>query len=178
MRFQGWNELQDGVTLVGNAIRDTYSAHDVIVRPFEDLDWSLFAQSTPGLEHLATKKARALNDNASIECEIQPSDGCWSLEAMHQHLDPMFGNTVTVTGTWVEDLTHSNKTEIHPTTSIMNSTDNASGVLTKTERLIRHCVFDDTSEVELFCPRPPPHANERRALEIRIPFTPSPEERP
>src|SRR5260221_5533023 len=139
MGVSGWIELQDNTRLVGVATGDAYSGHDAVFHPFEDWDWSLFVQPAQGFENLATNRAGVQNDNGNIECEIQPPDGFWDDGTMHRYLDPLIGHTVTMVGTWVEDISHNNKTEIHPITSIL---DEQPGDL---EKLIQFFVFCDTS---------------------------------
>ena len=175
MGRDGWNELQDDVTLVGIAQGDNYSGHEINpLKPLlavEDWDWSLFVQPAPGFENLATNRGGVRNKASIIECEIQPPDGFWDDRTMHHYLDPLIGHTVTVVGTWVEDKSHNNKTEIHPITSILDEHGNEGGLLTNTEKLIRLLVFCDTSTPQrVWRPHLPPHANELRVGRFRVQF--------
>jgi hypothetical protein len=146
-----------------------------VFHPFEDWDWSLFVHPAQGFEYLATDRAGVQNDNGNIECEIQPPDGFWDDGTMHRYFDPLIGHTVTVVGTWVEDISHNNKTEIHPITSIL---DEQPGDL---EKLIQFFVFCDTSTPHaIWRPHLPPHANQPRVgqFRVRFPAAPAPGHQP
>jgi hypothetical protein len=175
MGVLGWTELQDDVTLVGVATHDDYSGHDNVFNREADWDWSLFVQPAAGSENLATNRAGVRNKGGEIECEIQPPDGFRGLPIMHSFFDPLLNHTVTVVGTWVEDISHNNKTEIHPITSVLDESADGAGPVPATEKTVRFLVFCDTSTPSIenpIRPHTPPHANQLRIARMRVGFPP------
>jgi hypothetical protein len=157
------------------ATGDDYSGHDDVFNPLQDWDWSLFVKPAPAFENLAINRGGLQNNNGIIECEIQPPDGLLDGRTMHRFFDPLAGHMVTVVGTWVEDKSHNNKTEIHPITSILHETGSAPG-LSHTEKVAEFLGFCDTSTPHAIDPpRPnvPPHANELRVAQFQVRFPPS-----
>ena|SRR5215472_19389031 len=95
---------------------------------------------------------------------------------MLRFFGPLIDHTVIVVGTWVEDISHTNKTEIHPITSILREINSEPGLF-YTEKRAEFLGFCDTSTPQLGPdpPRPnvPPHANELRIAQFQIRFPPS-----
>ena len=108
--FHGWKERRDYVTLEGRAIRHNTNF---------DGDWSLFIQPAEGFTLLAINSEGRRNENGEIECEVEPNDLFTNDALEHVYFGRLMSKRVTVNGTWVDDLAHDGKTEIHPITSIL-----------------------------------------------------------
>jgi hypothetical protein len=166
MGFDGWNERQDNVQLIGVVTGDNYSNHNGPLS-VDDWDWSIFVRPDPGFENLATNLGGIQNDGGIIECEIQTPNGLQDWASTHRYIDPLIGHTVTMVGTWVEDISHNSKTEIHPITSVL---DEEWGNNQHTEKFITFMVFCDTYDWQPFRPNRVPHSNELRVGHFRVQF--------
>lgn len=109
----GWDELQDYVTLVGVVESNGYSGGIG-----GDGDWLLQVRPDPGYEYLLVNRGRRRNDNGLVECEVEPPDSNGSEDNEKALFGRLVGKRVVIVGTWAEDKSHDNKTEIHPITSI------------------------------------------------------------
>jgi hypothetical protein len=109
----GWNEIQDNTTLVGVVESNDYSGGIG-----GDGDWLLKIRPDPGFEALLVNRSGVRNADGLIECEIEPLDAIGNEENANSYFGRLRGKRVIMLGTWVEDKSHDNKTEIHPITSI------------------------------------------------------------
>ena len=106
MGLFGWNELQDGVRLVGTVV-------DVGFYDPDD-DWLLDIRPADGFDHLAVNRAGELNPGEGIVgCEVEPIDpvggfDAESLTTVNRFWEPLLDKQVSVVGTWVEDSSHHN----------------------------------------------------------------------
>lgn len=110
----GWKELRDYVTVEGEVIGFDYS--------LEDGDWLLYIVPIPGYKHLLVnsdgKQDQSPNNRGVIECEVEPIDEIEDGYGAYYLFSRLQNRRITMVGTWVEDISHDNKTEIHPITSI------------------------------------------------------------
>ncbi len=109
----GWNELRDNVTLVGTVVSNDYSGGIG-----GDGDWLLKVRPSPGYEHLLVNRAGRRNADGLVECEVEPLDSLGNEDNAKAYFGRLRGKRVTMVGTWAEDKSHDDKTEIHPITSI------------------------------------------------------------
>jgi hypothetical protein len=153
----GWRERQDMVTLIG--VAKSHAKAD-------DGDWTLIVEPDAGSRALLLNNNGKRNADGMVECEVEPSDFIEDgpVQSWEPHLfGPLIGKRVTVTGTWSDDLSHDDKTEIHPIVS-----------------LFAEETFDATKFVQLFAfaddsgnfPATVPHSGENRFAHVRIPFPP------
>ena len=163
-----WEEIRDGVTVQGFLKPEKAGEGKVVLR--EDGDWTFSVEPAKGFEHLLINPAGHTNSNRLIECEIEPpgdilGDDAEDVETVSKHMVTLLGEGVwaTVEGTWVIDTDHSDKTEIHPITSLLierpPAPDNRS-------RLIDFLVFSDDS---YNVPDAVFHSDENRKGELRMP---------
>ncbi|MBV9328335.1 MAG: hypothetical protein JO352_31855 [Chloroflexi bacterium] len=171
MGLQGWTEYQDGVTLVGAVTGDNYSDHSG-PDSTDDWDWSIFVQPATGYDYLATNNQGVRNDNGVIECEIQAPDGLQDWASTHRYIDPLIGRTITMAGTWVDDISHNRKTEIHPITLVI--AEEWEGDL-NVAKLVTFMAFCDTYDWQPFRPFAVPHSNELRTGTLRVAYPASPD---
>ena len=106
----GWKPLQDNVSLQGIVSGHSYNL---------DGDWQINVQPLDGFTNLLTNSRGRTNSSGVIECEIEPTDKFGSKRNELKDFGSLVGKKVTVTGAWVEDEQHDNRTEIHPITSIL-----------------------------------------------------------
>jgi hypothetical protein len=71
-------------------------------------------------DNLLVNAAGDKNENGWITCEVEPLDALGGEHNLNTHFGPLDGRTVKVRGVWVEDLSHSGKTEIHPIASLLS----------------------------------------------------------
>lgn len=152
----GWNELADYVVLHGT-VTDTSRAADG--------DWILMVQPDPSSEWLLKNSQGRSNDNGQVECEVEPSD--FFDDDLHEQIyfGPLGGRQVTVVGTWSEDLSHSDKTEIHPITSVCSER-----TFNNAKTVYLTVMADDSGRF----PANVPHSGESRVGDFHIPFPPAP----
>ncbi len=141
-----------------------------------DGDWLLDIGPAEGFDHLAVNRAGELNPGQGIVgCEVEPTDpvgefDAESLTTVNRFWEPLLDKQVSVVGTWVEDSSHHNKTEIHPITSVL-------GVLPITTgphapgNLVEFTVGSDDS---FNFPAKVPHSKVSRTGPFRVVFPPRP----
>jgi hypothetical protein len=165
----GWNELQDEVTLYGMVEKSVYSGSDddwvITVKPTDE--YAPLLKSSDGKPH-------DINTTGVMECEVQPINYLhdkygvtWDTRTdatTHHFLDPLWTSLVTIQGTWVEDRSHSDKTEIHPIAWIMMDQFPYGWEGLK---LVTLYVFSETSNR---WPNQVPHRLENRVAEGIVPF--------
>jgi hypothetical protein len=167
MGVWGWNELQDAVTLQGFVVDDPHLSTGFLF----DGDWCFSIRPARGFSRLLVNSDNAINVDGNIECEIEPAQHLKDLgvdvvnnTVIDQFLGSPKGRWVTAFGTWVEDKSHDDKTEIHPITSLLveqaPAPDNRS-------RIVEFVVFSDDSPYG-----PVPHKREDRhaAFEVLLPL--------
>ena len=149
----GWNELADYAVLHGTV---TETKRDDL-----DGDWILMVRPDAGSEWLLTNSAGTRNENGQVECEVEPSD--FFDDDLHEQIyfGTLNGRHVTVVGTWSEDLSHSDKTEIHPVTSVVTESE-----FNHTKTVYLTALADDSGRF----PANVPHSGESRVAEFRILF--------
>jgi hypothetical protein len=151
----GWRERQDGVTVSGVVV-----GHDKAL----DGDWTLLVKPDPEFEGLLHNHGGARNADGNIECEVEPSD--FIEDGPVDSWEPVFfgqlmGKHVTVTGTWSDDLSHADKTEIHPIVSLVEETTTADH-----KRVQLFAFADDSGNTFATVP----HSGVSRVVHVRIPF--------
>lgn len=166
MGVQGWNKLADNVTLVGTVVDHWYNGG-----AWEgDSDWSLKILPDPeSYVWVAVNSAGGVNNDTLVECEIRT---IFDDEASEQNVfGPLLGRRVTAVGTWVEDVSHDYKTEIHPLMLLI-----AEGDIFGYSKRVQVLVCSDHSPwVMLVPPRPaPPHAGQSVHATAYILFPPAP----
>jgi len=152
----GWNELGDYVKLVGKVVGTDRSG---------DGDWILKIQPDAESQALLINSHGNANDDGIVECEVEPSD--FFDDDIHEQI--YFGTLqnrhVTVVGTWVEDKSHSDKTEIHPITTVLSER-----TFNNTKTVYLTVFSDDSGNF----PANVPHSGENRIGNFRIAFPPVP----
>jgi hypothetical protein len=111
MGVSGWNELADGVTIAGRVVSHEYNG--------VDSDWVLAVEPDASSAPRLVNSHGQRNANGLIECEIDVSSPYNSYVAEQTYFTSLVGTDISVTGTWSEDKSHGDKTEIHPITSII-----------------------------------------------------------
>ena len=119
MGIAGWNVLSTHEVLAGTIVDTHYSGGNGVT---SDYDWNVIIQPAAGYEHLAVNSAGVTNATGQIECKIHINgskvDGSYWGPAFFNRLGQVGWNgqhySVEVAGVWCEDLSHGNKTEIHP----------------------------------------------------------------
>jgi Protein of unknown function (DUF3892) len=152
----GWREIRDNVTLKGQVVEHSRSG---------DGDWILKIRPNSEFVHLLKNLSGKINEDNLVECEVEPWDNLDSDFWERYYFKDYLNKQVTVTGTWVEDKSHDDKTEIHPITSIVFEED-----------------FHDTKFVEIMVfsddsanfPASVPHTCENRIFNFAIPFQTKP----
>jgi hypothetical protein len=163
MGVLGWNVIQDNKRLVGTVIDHGYSDGF-----FEgDNDWSLSIQPAQGFEDVGEG-----NDGGIVECEIRTAiDDKGSEEAIFGSL---VGQIVDVSGTWVTDISHDNKKEIHPLMFLTCNWGQPPG--DSFGKRVKVMVLSDHSpDFMLIPPRPaPPYADQSVHATFGITYPPAP----
>jgi len=111
----GWNVLSDRVVLVGKVTSHGFSGGVI-----GDGDWKLMVDPDVGCKHLLVNSDGKPNEGGHIECEVEPTDSVGAESFEKTCFAPLVGRVVNMEGPWVEDLSHGDKTEIHPIFSIMS----------------------------------------------------------
>jgi hypothetical protein len=152
----GWNVLADYAVLHGTVTE---------TRRADDGDWILMVQPDPSSSWLLQNSHGTTNENGQVECEVEPSD--FFDDDLHEQIyfGPLQGRQVTVVGTWAEDLSHSDKTEIHPITSVC-----AERTFNDSKTVYLTVMADDSGRF----PANVPHSGESRVGDFRILFPPVP----
>lgn len=150
--LMGWNEIRDYTTLVGVVQTTDYSGGIG-----GDGDWLLKIKPDPAYERLLINRAGRRNEGGLIECEVEPPDAVGDEDNQKAYFGRLKGKRVTVVGTFVEDKSHDNKTEIHPITSITCADGEFVHILV---------VSDDSDNF----PANVPHSEENRTAHISIPL--------
>ena len=162
MGVLGWHTIGENQELVGTVVDHGYSDGF-----FEgDNDWSLSIKPAPGFEGVA-----AGNAGGNVECEIRTAVDDKNSEKVQ--FGELMGKTVRVFGTWVKDISHDNKKEIHP---LMLLTCDFGMVGSGFSKRYKAMVFSDHSPwVSLIPPRPsPPHARDNIHATFGLQFPPCP----
>lgn len=109
-----WNVISNSQDLTG-----VVRSHERNGGVVGDGDWILKIAPDQADHLLLINRAGVVNRNRLVECEVEPNDSIDN-DAMEAHFfAPLVGLRVTVSGPWVEDTRHDNKTEIHPILSIL-----------------------------------------------------------
>jgi hypothetical protein len=130
MGTAGWHVVSGGLTpLQGTLESVEFSTYAVLPGDhLGDLDWNLNVRPSPSFQGLLQAPGQPFpNQNGIVQCEVQPIPPFDSEETMHQSFDRFIGRSISIVGTWVQDLSHSfdgsqsfisvgsnGKTEIHP----------------------------------------------------------------
>jgi hypothetical protein len=156
MGVLGWNELSDYVKLVGTVVGTDRS---------EDGDWILKIRPDAESQPLLVNSHGNANDDGIVECEVEPSD--FFDDDIHEQIyfGPLQNRHVTVVGTWVEDKSHGDKTEIHPITTVL-----AERTFNDAKTVYLTVFSDDSGNF----PANVPHSGENRIGDFRILFPPVP----
>ena len=157
MGVLGWTELADQVFLEGAVERVAGNVAD-------DGDWCFHVRPRPVFASFLTANGRT-NADGLIECEVEPPDRIGGDRHFHHYMDRLAGRWVRVVGTWAVDLSHGDKTEIHPITSILMDAPRPAGVLKRLELF----AFSDSSGN---FPAHVPHSNESRTATFEWPIGP------
>lgn len=152
----GWKGLADYVRLEGTVLKTERSS---------DGDWILQIQPDEGSERLLVNSQGKRNENGIVECEIEPSDFFDDDQHEQIYFGTLQGRQVTVVGTWVEDKSHDDKTEIHPVTTVV-----AEHTFQDKKTVYLLVLSDDSSNI----PARVLHSGENRVGDFRIPFAPPP----
>ena len=149
----GWEVLSDEETLHGTVV-----SHDLA----EDGDWCIKIRPAPADEFLLVNSDGILNANGLIEAEIEPPHLIGSEINERRFMSRLIGKTVTVTGVFVADKSHDNKTEIHPISSILADVTPPGSA----GSVLEFFVFSDDSDN---VPASVPYSHENRFGEFVIP---------
>jgi hypothetical protein len=107
MGVLGWRVLSDEETLVGKV---------QTLEQADDKDWCMKVQPDSESDYFLENASGVANSDGQVECEVEPPN---SVKFAAEHFCRGFvGNTIRIVGVFVEDLSHSNKTEIHPIVSM------------------------------------------------------------
>lgn len=148
----GWNELQDYTTLVGVVV-----SHDYSGGIFGDGDWLLKVKPDQGYEQLLVNRSGKRNEDGLIECEVEPLDALGNEDNANSYFGRLTGKRVVMVGTWVEDKSHDDKTEIHPITSI---------ACVDGDFIHLYAFSDDSTNF----PAGVPHSKENRTAHVSLPL--------
>jgi hypothetical protein len=152
----GWKELGDYVTLKGTVLFNGRS---------EDGDWILKIQPDEAFEPLLVNSTGRRNDDGIVECEVEPSDFFDDDQHESLYFGGLLGRHVTVVGTWCEDKSHSDKTEIHPITTVVTES-----TFHDKKRVYVVVLSDDSANI----PVNVLHGGENRIGYFRVAFAPVP----
>ena len=159
MGVSGWRERQDPVTISGMVTGHAKAS---------DGDWTIMVQPDPASRWALKNAHGADNEDGLVECEVEPSE--FIEDGPVESWEPVFfgrlvGHHVTVTGTWSDDLSHADKTEIHPIVSIV-----ADRVVGDSKYVQIFAFADDSGNTFATVP----HSGVSRIAHLRIPFAPHP----
>jgi hypothetical protein len=138
----GWNKIADNTALVGTVVDHAYAGSWLE----GDDDWSITIKPAPGYERIAMS-----NEGGNVECEIRtPIDDENSERAQFGEL---MGQTVRAYGCWCHDVSHDDKTELHPLQLLIWD----SGPTVGERKRVKVMVFSDHSpRFMIVPPRPSP----------------------
>jgi len=161
MGVLGWDKIADNVTLVGQVTGHEYNGGLLD----GDNDWSLFIQPTSGFEKIGEG-----NEGGKVECEIRTAIDDEHSESVQ--FGELVGKTVTAVGTWVKDVSHDNKKEIHPLQLLIWD----EGLVSGFRKRVKVMVFSDHSpRFMVIPPRPaPPHWDQPTHATFTLQFPPPP----
>jgi hypothetical protein len=180
MGVDGWAVLNANVTVKGTVAAVEWGGSHNWINLNKDGDWSLFirpglasakyADNSSGVTNAPTKGLVA----GLIECEILPRDASQQLfNELFIPLGALLGTKpipVTAVGVWVEDLSHDDKTELHPLQSVV-----AEVAANATSREFRVYALSDASSFHLpYRPKPVPYAGESYTATFQATFPPKP----
>jgi hypothetical protein len=164
----GWNVLSDRVVLVGTVTSHAFSGGIT-----GDGDWTFLVDPDIGCKHLLVNSAGKTNEDGQIECEVEPTDSVGAESFEQTCFASLVSRKVNMEGPWVEDLSHDDKTEIHPIFSIMSPIALPPGPIRWRWEVF---AFSDDSEII-----PPPFTSESIAAHFEIHIgspQPGPENKP
>lgn len=124
LEFDEGTVLQNGEDIVlKGKIVEYYTQYGFL----QDGDWNLKVVPDKEFDFLCTNSEGIVNEEVYasdkkkriIEGEVYPCETFNTLDYANQFLKPLVGKQVTMTGSFVEDVSHHHKTEIHPITSII-----------------------------------------------------------
>jgi len=151
----GWTEIKDHTTLEGVVVSNDYSGGI-----FGDGDWLLKIRPDPAFNRLLFNRAGRKNADGLVECEIEPLDALGNEDNAREFFGRVTGKRVRIVGTWVEDQSHDDKTEIHPITSIA----------CLDGEFVHLFAFSDDSDN---FPAQVPHSKENRVAYFSVPINPA-----
>jgi hypothetical protein len=154
MGVLGWNEIRDGQQLTGEVTRHIRAG---------DGDRCLYI--VPDASRLLRNQAGRTNQDGTVEGEVEPNDDIDNDAMEAQFFDPLVGQRVIITGTFVEDKSHDDKTEIHPITSIFVDW----GIVESVKRVEFFVFSDDSANF----PANVPHSGENRTGEFKVGYPPT-----
>lgn len=166
----GWNELAPGnVTFTGTAVNEGYSSGVT-----GDDDWSLFVH--PDDSKWMVNSHGAHNRDNWVECEVQPPEhfagvNAKSMVTEERFLQPFLNKQVTVGGTWCEDLSHDNKTELHSLDFVLYDPPVTGGIAKRAQFIV---TSDGATRDLVVRPALPPHVRSNRVRDFQLAFPPPP----
>jgi hypothetical protein len=161
MGVLGWNVLADNKMLVGTVTDHGYEGDFWT----GDKDWEFNIKPKAGFESVAEG-----NDNGLVQCEIRTAIDSQNSEAAQ--FGELVGREVTVWGTWVTDISHGNKKEIHPLMLLLATVGESA-----MWKRVKIMVFSDHSpSFMVIPPRPsPPHRDQatHATFSLNFPLAPA-----
>jgi hypothetical protein len=113
-----------------------------------------------------------INAHGIMECEIEPPEQlrygitARSADTENRFFGPLKGKPVTVGGTWVEDLSHAMKTEVHPLKWILVDAETVPGAA----KVIELFVFSNSSSMSPVRLSLPPDNNQNSVAIVSVSF--------
>jgi len=165
----GWNELAPGnVTFTGTAVNEGYASGVT-----GDDDWSLFVH--PDDPKWMVNSSGVRNRDNWVECEVQPPEHFAGLNGQSEateerFLQPFLNKQVTVGGTWCEDLSHDDKTELHSLDFVLQDPPITAGIAKRAQFI----VTSDGATRSPMRPKLPPHVRSNRVRDFQLAFPPAP----
>ena len=184
MGVLGWQVVRTKAVLTGliDSVEWADSAH--LINLNEDGDWSVFIRPSLSCASMAVNSAGVTNAPSKgvaaglIECEVLPVGSSVVLwDELYAPLQPPAPASpqdmlsAVVTGPFVEDKSHDDKTEIHPVQSLLVTMKNSPA----NTKVVRFYAFADNSQFTLpYRPLLPPDAQESVSANFTATFPPSP----
>lgn len=180
MGLLGWRQIEfedkssvphdgDDLILIG-----TLERYYTQFKPLQDGDWNLVIRPDASYRHLLynleeeeNKEVSMVNKKSKvIECEVRPTDSFNTQYFADKCLAPLVGKKLRITGAFVEDKSHENKTEIHPISSIICEEQRVNS------KVITIIALTDNSRSEDL-----PGSGESKTIRSLIPFENTPSKR-